>query len=182
MNETKTALASDRSSWIVDIRNWIFSSNVHVNESEDYASKAIFMRLLGGLIKTGAVIFTDLNLNGITTKIGLGRFHIDLDLFYIPRPELEVQRDRIPNIFSINKEGVNYLTWFFGYEGVGIYRKKSLHDGYGVSKIDIGAHPMTSVGFANLYAPHTQHAILGLQVMNLQVSVHSAIDTKDVVG
>ncbi len=182
MNETKTALDQNKLSWITGLLNWVFEPNVHVHQSEDNVSKVMQGRLLGGLFKIGIVIFMVPNLNGITAMLGVNRFHIDLDLFFIPRPEIEIQQDRRPNIILLKEENLDYLTWFLGFEGIGIYRQKSLSSGHGVSKIDIGAHPMVSLGFANMYARQTQHAMVGFQLMNLQIGVHSAYDTKENVG
>jgi hypothetical protein len=179
MNETKTALAGHKLHWFTGLINWVFKPSVQVHSSEDSVSKVIQGRLLGGLLKIGFVAFMVPNLNGITAMIGISRFHIDLDLFHIPRPEMEVQQDRIPNIIRFKEKSIDYLTWFVGIEGIGVYRQKSLSDGYGISKIDIGAHPMVSLGFANMYAPQTQHAMIGFQVMNLQIGLHSAYDMKE---
>jgi hypothetical protein len=180
MNETKTALANNKLSWITGLLNWVFEPNFHVHQSEDNVSKVMHWRLLGGLFRIGSVIFMVPNLNGITVMVGVSRFHIDLDLFYIPRPEMEVQQDRIPNIISLKEQGIDYLTWFVGFEGIGIYRQKTFSNGYGVSKIDIGAHPMVTLGFANMHTPQTQNAMVGFQLMNLQIGVHSAWDTSNV--
>ncbi len=182
MNETKATLINNRISWLAGVLNWVFTPSIHVHESEENISKVIHGRLLGGLFKIGVVIFMVPNLNGITAMLGVSHFHIDLDLFFIPRPEIEIQQDRRPNIIRVKEENLDYLTWFLGFEGIGIYRQKSLSSGHGVSKIDLGAHPMVSLGFANMYAQQTQHAIVGFQLMNFQIGVHSAYDTKENVG
>jgi hypothetical protein len=180
MNETKTALANNKLYRVTGLLNWVFKPSIQVHQSEESVSKVIQGRLFGGLFRLGIVIFMVPNLNGITVMVGVSRFHIDVDLFYILRPEMEVQQDRRPNIIHQKEVDLDYLTWFLGFEGIGIYRQKSLSRGHGVSKINIGAHPMLSLGFANMYAAQTQHAMVGFQLMNLQIGVHSAWDNRDV--
>jgi hypothetical protein len=73
----------------------------------------------------------------------------------------------------------DYQSWFLGYEGIGIYGKSSFAADDGLSQIEIGAHPIFCLGLTNVFNPLTQHAIVGVQVANIQLSIHSAIDAKN---
>ena len=178
MNETKTLALTRRESGLARLFQWFFKSDFEVLKSDHSVSQGVYGKFFGGLVTFGLMGILTPTVNCVTIKIGVGQAHIDLDLMTDSHPELDKRNDRIPNLTHLQGNGVDYLSWFAGLEGVGIYYHRSIKNRYGVSGIEIGAHPLLNLGVYNLYQVNTQHAILSVQFTYIQISFHAAIDTK----
>jgi hypothetical protein len=155
---------------------WIIQPTIRVEIGEVYSFRTFTMKLIGGFFRILIICFVKPDHSGIQLCVGISRFHFDVDFIFILSPENEVRNDRRSNKFVYNDESIDYHSWFVGYEGIGLYRKYSLAEDNGISQFEFGAHPLCSLGLTNVSNPLTQHAIVGFQFANIQLSIHSAID------
>ena len=155
---------------------WLIDPSVQEERGEDFSFRTFSCKLGGGLFRFVINSFVKTDHKGVQFGFGILRFHFDVDIIYIYRPENEIRNDKRTNKFAFSDATVDYRSWFIGFEGVGIYRKHSMVQGYGISELEIGAHPICNIGFINLYHQVTQHAIIGMQFANLQLTLHSAFD------
>ena len=116
--------------------------------------------------------------SGVILMMGISRFHFDIDLISNRYPEREIRLDRRCHSIDHHEDNLTFKSWFLGFEGIGIYRELSGNNGYGNSSIEIGAHPLISLGLINHYSPFTHHAVVGFKLLNLQLNLHSALDAK----
>ncbi len=151
---------------------------MHEDIGVAHCYRSLNFKVGGGLFSIGIVTFMNPDHSGLQFRCGIVRFHIDLDFMFIAHPENEVRNDKQINKLEYNDENIEYRSWFFGYEGIGIYRKYSQVAENGISQLEIGAHPLCCIGLTNIYHPSTQQAVVGIQFANLQISIHSAIDQK----
>jgi uncharacterized membrane protein len=178
MNEATISPKTRFSTLVSQVATWLFNSSLQRESGEDFRFRTFRCKLGGGLLSFSLINFRNPDQSGIQICFGFIRFHYDVDLIFIPRPEAEIRNDRRINKFAYKDNAVNYHSWFLGFEGIGIYHKSSLTLENMISAIEIGAHPLISIGFYNVYHEITQHAIIGIQVINLQVSFHAAFDKK----
>lgn len=148
------------------------------NQSENSLIHSVRYSIINGWIIFGAVAFIRPDMSGVTLLLGIKRFHVDLDLLYTPRPEDEIRNDKLPNRQTVEKYQSQFESWFLGYEGIGIYREKSMSGDFRVSRLEIGAHPLLELGFYNFNHPATTQAVLGIHFINFQISLHSAMDSQ----
>ncbi len=148
------------------------------NQSENSLTHSVRYSIINGWINFGAVAFIRHDMSGVTLLLGIKRFHVDLDLLYTPRPEDEIRNDKRPNRHRAEESLSQLESWFLGYEGIGMYREKTMSDDYSISRLEIGAHPMLEVGFYNFNHPATTQAVLGIQFINFQISLHSSMDSQ----
>jgi hypothetical protein len=160
------------------VGTWIVQPTIQVEIGEVYSFRTLMMKLVGGLFRFVIISFVKPDHSGIQLCFGISRFHFDVDFIFIFRPEDEIRRDKRLNNFTYTDESIDYRSWFVGYEGVGLYRKYSLAMENGISQIEFGAHPLCCLGLTNVSNPLTQHAIVGIQFANIQLSIHSALDSK----
>ena len=160
------------------VQNWLFRVNFYTNQNENGLTHSMRYSIINGWINFGVAAFIRHDMSGVTMLIGVKRFHFDLDLIYTIRPEDEMRKDKRSN--SIRAEGSHsqFESWFLGYEGVGLYREKSMSDDISLSHFEMGAHPMLALGFYNFNHPATTQAVLGIQFINFQISLHSAMDSQ----
>jgi hypothetical protein len=160
------------------IQNWLFRVTFNTNQSENGLTHSMRYSIINGWINFGATAFIRHDMSGVTMLLGMKRFHFDLDLVYTPRPEDERRNDKRSNSIKVEESHSQFESWFLGYEGVGIYRERSTSDDLSLSRLEIGAHPMIGLGIYNFYHPATQQAVLGIQLFNFQISLHSAMDSQ----
>jgi len=156
---------------------WFFKISNQVNSSDFHITRVSRCSFLGSWINLGAIYHGNLSGQNITFLFGIKRFHLDLELNFIIAPEMEVRADKKIHYKNVIEKNAILKRGFLGWEGIGIYGEKTLVHSIGVSKIEIGAHPMISVGACNFYHELTQHAVIGCQLLNFQVDLHAAFDS-----
>jgi hypothetical protein len=176
MNRAKSISVSNLNKAVSFFRLWVFNSEMHTQRGEGFIAHSVKSRLARGRFWIGINTFFSSQSSLVTIAIGVKRIHFDIDLIFSARPEEEIRNDRRTNTFKHIDPPFRFESWFLGYEGIGLFRELSVHDDITISRIEVGAHPMITIGFVNLYHPSTQQAIFGVQIINFQISVHSAID------
>jgi hypothetical protein len=176
MNEATLSTRPRFATLVGKMASWLFDPCLQLERGENFSYRTFRCKLGGGLFRLAIISFVKPDHSGIQLCFGIIRFHFDLDLFFIFRPEDEIRQDRRTNKLQYQDDEIDYHSWFLGYEGIGIYRKSSLSKALGISTLEMGAHPLFSFGITNVYHELTQHAIIGLQYANLQVSFHAAMD------
>jgi hypothetical protein len=157
--------------------NWLFKPIYKIESTDFQKTQIARCDFWGGWLRIGCFHVSNYEFQNITIMIGIKRFHIDLELNFIVAPEREVRSDKKTHYNRLIEGNVNVENSFLGWEGIGIYKEKTLIESFGISKIEIGAHPLVSIGVCNFYHSSTQHAVLGCQIANFQVDLHAAVDS-----
>jgi hypothetical protein len=176
MNEAMTSTRPRISILASRLVIWLIDPSLQKERGEVSRFRVLKCKFGGGLVTVAMNHFVNPDHSGIQLCFGILRFHVDIDFIFISSPENEVRNDKRINKFKYKDEHIEYKSSFFGYEGVGLFRKYSLAAGTQISQLEFGAHPMCAIGFTNVHNLQTQRAVIGIQFANLQVGIHSAID------
>ena len=157
--------------------NWLLKPIYRIESNDFQETHIAKCDFLGNWLSFGFFRVRNSAFRNITIMIGIKRFHIDLELNFIVAPEREVRSDKKTHFNRLVEGNVDVENSFLGWEGIGIYKERTLIDSFGISKIEIGAHPLVSIGVCNFYHSSTQHAVLGCQLANFQIDLHAAVDS-----
>jgi hypothetical protein len=178
MNETIISRREKLTTLLGQVGSWIITPSLKHQKGEAHNLQTLACKFGGGLLRFVCIRFNNPEHAGIQLCFGIFRFHFDFDFIFIARPENEIRNDKRINRYAFSDDKIDYHSWFLGYEGVGLFRKYSFASGSGVSQIELGAHPLFCISLTNFINPNTKHAIVMIQIANVQLSIHSAVDAK----